>query len=242
MKREIPWYKHWFDENYLHLYNHRDVSDAELQIDLIINTLNLSKNSKILDLGCGEGRYLSLFEKLGLQVFGLDLSEKLIKIGKNKCSNLKMIVGDMRAIPGHFDVILSLFTSFGYFEDDRENERVLESVNLGLNKNGVFWLDFLNPPYIEQNLVPESVNEISFNCTITENRKVCNSRIIKDIVFIENGMEKHYRESVRLYSRAELELMLKRAGILPYNCFGDYKGSIWSENSERMILCCRKRD
>ena len=158
MNLEIPWFKKWFDENYLLLYSHRDCEDAEKQVQLIIHTFNPKKNAKLLDLGCGDGRYLYLFNKRGFQTFGLDLSERLLRKGMEKYKNPNVILGDMRAIPGHFDIILSLFTSFGYFEIERENEKVLDSVSESLNKGGWFWLDFLNPTVVKKNLVKESMS------------------------------------------------------------------------------------
>ena len=104
------------------LYSHRSCEDGEKQVQLIIQTLNPSKNAKILDLGCGDGRYLYLFNKRGFRTFGLDLSESLLRKGFEKYRNSNVILGDMRAIPGYFDIILSLFTSFGYFESEKENQ------------------------------------------------------------------------------------------------------------------------
>lgn len=39
---------------------------------------------KILDAGCGPGRDSAFFEERGLQVVGIDLSEKLLEIAKQK--------------------------------------------------------------------------------------------------------------------------------------------------------------
>lgn len=236
-----PWFRNWFDKNYLKLYQHRDYSDAETQVQLIIHTLNLNKTSSILDLGCGEGRYTYLLNKRGFCVYGLDLSENLIREGKKIYVNLNTIVGDMRAIPGKFNVILSLFTSFGYFEDEKENQKVLNSVSLSLHKDGWFWLDFFNPLFIKKNLVPETVSEVSPGCQVIEKRRISFNRIIKDITFIQKKGKKYYQESVRLYSRIELESMLKEAGIIPMGCFGNYRGDSWSDDQERTIIFGKKQ-
>lgn len=240
LQREQPWYEKWFDENYLRLYHHRDVDDARDQARLILDCLELCKDCSILDLGCGEGRYTMYFKRRGYRVLGLDLSEKLIRSGREKYPGLNLVVGDMRAIPGRFDLVLSLFTSFGYFEEDRENHRVVESVSGSLVPGGVFWLDFLNPTYIEDNLVTESEKQISSHTLVTEKRKIEDNRIIKDILFEEHGVKNKYKESVRLYSRLELEDMLKRAGLSIQGCFGNYLGAPWQQTSERTILYGKK--
>lgn len=238
----IPWYEHWFDENYLVLYHHRDRDDAEKQVHLIIDTLGLPRDTTILDLACGEGRYTSLFNELGYTVTGLDLSGTLIQCGKERYPNLDLRVGDMRSIPGTFDLILSLFTSFGYFEADEENEKVLLSVYKALNPNGIFWLDFLNAHQVQDRLAPQSITQLTPEIRVLENRKIENGRIIKDICFKKNGLEKCYRESVRLFTREQLEEMFHRMKFKIIKIFGDYDGQPWALVSPRTILVGRKTD
>ena len=52
----------------------------------------------------------------------------------------------MRKVPyasGSFDVVLSLFTSFGYFEDPDDDRRVLDNVALCLRQPGTFLLQMM---------------------------------------------------------------------------------------------------
>jgi SAM-dependent methyltransferase len=235
-KLETPWFQQWFDENYLILYRHRNRSEAKKQVQLIIDTVNPSKDAAILDLACGEGRYTMLLDEKGYRVTGLDLSETLVTRGREKYPQLDLRVGDMRHIPGKFDLILSLFTSFGYFETDEENEEVVRSVYEALNPGGVYWLDFLNAQELESNLVPESVSQLSPEIRVIENRKIENGRIIKDIHFKNNGEEKCYTESVRLFTCNQLEKIFKKYGFQLEHCFGDYQGSQWTLESPRTIL------
>ena len=239
-KQEIPWYEHWFDENYLILYHHRDRGDAEKQVHLIIDTLQLPLDTAILDLACGEGRYTALFNELGYTITGLDLSETLIQCGKERYPSLDLRVGDMRSIPGAFDLILSLFTSFGYFEADEENEKVLLSIYNALNPGGVFWLDFLNAQQVQDQLTPQSISQLTPAIQVRENRKIENGRIVKDICFQNDGLEKCYRESVRLFTREQLEDMFRHLGFHIIKTFGDYQGQPWTPVSPRTILVGRK--
>ena len=240
MKQEKPWYIEWFDENYLEVYRHRNSKDARQQVQLIISTLKLPKESTILDLGCGEGRYTALLKNRGYRVVGLDLSSTLVKYGKQKNPHLDLVVGDMRFIPGFFALILSLFTSFGYFDRDEENQQVVGSVYRSLNPGGIYWLDFLNAGYVKNHLVSQNVYRLSSGIKVTEKRKIENSRIIKDIYFKKNGVEKCYRESVRLFTRRDLEEMFRKTGFRVVHCFGDYSGKPCTADSERTILVGKK--
>lgn len=235
-QNETPWYEQWFDENYLLLYHHRNRTDAKKQVSLIIDTLKPTKETAILDLCCGEGRYAALLKEKGYKVTGVDLSNTLISIGKERYPDLDLRVGDMRHIQGKFDLILSLFSSFGYFESDEENEKVLLSIYKALNPGGVFWLDFLTAQEVEKNLNPRGISRYSTHIEVEEIRKIENGRIIKDIHFKKNGEEKHYRESVRLFTRENLEEMFKRVGFEVKYCFGDYSGAEWTPDSPRTIL------
>jgi SAM-dependent methyltransferase len=239
-KENPPWYKQWFDENYLVLYRHRNRRDAEEQVRLIIDTLNLHVEDTILDLACGEGRYTALFNDLGYCVTGVDLSETLVNCGKERYPGLELEVGDMRRIHGKYDVILSLFTSFGYFDSDQENENVLRSVFNALNPGGAFWLDFLNAQQVEETLIPENITDLSAGIRVVESRKIENGRIIKDIYFSNHEEEKHYRESVRLFTSSHLEQMFQRTGFHITQRFGDYHGRSWEPHSPRTILVGRK--
>lgn len=241
-KTDIAWYENWFDRNYLLLYQKRDAVEARAQVQLIIETLKPKKDQMILDLGCGDGRYTRLFSELGFRIMGLDLSRELIQEGRKKYGRLNLILGDMRHLPGRYQIILSLFTSFGYFDDDRENLRVFQAVQSSLLTGGWFWLDFLNPEFVEENLIPETVTEISSGGRVVEKRKIIKNRVVKDIIFMQGEHKKYYQESVRLYSRTELGVMLRQVGIQPVGCFGDYHGKDWQHDSKRTIIFGMKRD
>lgn len=237
---KMHWYEKWFDANYLKLYRHRNVSDAKKQVKLIIDTLRPKKDASILDLCCGAGRHCMLLHEMGYEISGLDLSELLVAVAKEEHPDLNLFVGDMRSIPGRYDIILSLFTSFGYFETDEENERVIESVGASLNNGGWYWLDFLNPDHLRKTLVPETVTDLSETCRVIEKRQIVNRTVVKDIRFVGDDCNEHYEERVRLYTREDLEAMFSKHGILPKDAFGDYDGAPWRPDSERTILYGRK--
>ncbi len=230
------WYKDWFDENYLLLYNHRDNADALKQARLIVETLKPQKDAAILDLACGNGRHCRIFRDMGFNITGLDLSKSLIENGLSNDSELSLIIGDMRNIPGRYDLILSLFTSFGYFADDADNEKVISSVSGALNPGGRFWLDFLNPASVIDNLVPVSEKTLGEGIEVVESRSIENGTVHKVIKFTKGDIAKTYHERVKLYKRENLESFFNRNGIVVSGVFGNYSGNNWTEKSERTII------
>lgn len=64
-------------------------------IDFFIDKIN---GDKILDIGCGSGRDAEYFVNKGLDVIGIDLSNRFIEISKAKVPNAQFIKMDMRNI------------------------------------------------------------------------------------------------------------------------------------------------
>ena len=94
-----------------------------------------------------------------LNLTGLDLSQELLDVAERALSNggtpIELVRADMRDIPyeNRFRTILSLFTSFGYFEEDQDNQAVFAAVYRALEPGGVFLIDYLNSEYVSCNLV-----------------------------------------------------------------------------------------
>ncbi len=236
------WFKEWFDENYKLLYRHRDMKDAGLQVELILKTVRPGRDWKILDLACGEGRHSALFREQGYDVTGIDLSKTLINSGREKYPDVKLLECDMRSIPGKYDMILSLFTSFGYFEDESEDIKVISEVFNSLNPGGIFWLDFLNPEDIRNKLTGNKIEKVIEGVKVTEEKYINGDRINKRICFENSSGFKEYNESVRLYSKEKLFRILGDNRFNVINVFGDYLGTAWNFGSERSIFYCRKSE
>jgi len=83
---------------------------------------------------------------LGYKVTGADLSKNSIQAAKkHENSSLDFKLKDMRkSFDIKYDAVFNLFTSFGYFENDKDDILVLKNIHEGLYKNGLLVLDFLN--------------------------------------------------------------------------------------------------
>lgn len=55
----------------------------DVQVARLVSKLNLDKNAKILDLGCGEGRNIRLLTESGYEVTGIDQSKHALDIVRN---------------------------------------------------------------------------------------------------------------------------------------------------------------
>ncbi len=241
------WFKDWFASDlYLAVYKHRDEADAYQLCNLILNSTKISKGSFILDAACGGGRHANYFSSCGFNVTGFDLSKTLLNVALKQAReqnlNTKFFCSDLRnvVLMKKFDLVTNLFTSFGYFENDKENFAFISSAFALLNNDGFYVLDYLNPSYIEKNLIEESSRKID-GAEIVERRMIRNRRVEKEITIRKNDIEKRFLESVSLYSKEFLVSKICEIGFNLFDCFGDYPGNTYSEdNSQRMILIFRK--
>jgi len=225
----MAWFKEWFNTPYYHiLYKDRDFQEAEIFISKLTKFLKLPKNSKIIDLACGKGRHSLYLNRLGYDVMGLDLSEESILHNQQfENENLKFAVHDMRdeifpqLISEKADMVMNLFTSFGYFDDEKDDERVFVSVKNALKNKGIFVLDFLNEEFVKKTLVPETIQHkggIDFHIK----KRIENNYIIKDIIFEDDNQQHHYFEKVKLHKAEEILEIAEKIGFSKKHIFGNY--------------------
>ena len=196
-----------------------------------------------MDLCCGTGRHARSLAELGYDVMGIDYSHFFINKAnaENNLKNLQYEHCDMRdTYPcAPYDAIVNFFTSFGYFEEDCENESVLLQVRKALTDDGWFMLDFLNEEFVRQTLVPKSVKELS-GTTVTECRRIDGKFVVKDITIdVDNNSNGalHFQERVRLYNCSELRVLHNAAGLTIHKEFGGYLGEEFDPTtSKRLIL------
>jgi len=127
-QRPKPWYESFFGPDYLKQYAHTTTLQ---EVEGVAKILHLRPGSRVLDLACGAGRHSIELAKRGLEVVGYDLSEPLLKAARaaarKASARVTFVHGDMRDLPyhGEFDAVVNLFTSFGYFEDPKDDRTVL---------------------------------------------------------------------------------------------------------------------
>ena len=241
------WFKDWFaSEDYLGVYSHRNSEDTDNLISLILSELNISENANILDAACGAGRHSLKFAESGYNVTGFDLSETLLQIAIRKSLernlNVNFVHADLRSFYTEikFDLVVNLFTSFGYFNSDEENFAFAENAYKMLNNNGYYVLDYLNKDYLEDHLVDSSKKTFD-DKQISEKRSIDNGRVVKKITITKENEKSEFFESVKLYSFDQLVKGYEKIGYNKVKVFGDYLGNEFhNESSERCIIIFQK--
>jgi SAM-dependent methyltransferase len=239
MKTE--WFERWFGEEYIALYPHRNVTEAEHVVALIEGILGGKKVDRVLDLACGAGRHSGILANHWWTV-GLDLSEVLLKLAHRDSIPAAFVRGDMRVLPfaDHaFDLVVNLFTSFGYFRDDESHLRVVHEVARVVRGGGTFVLDFLNTTQLVKTLVPYDEKKIG-NMIVEQRREISDDGrfVIKHICIRNTGKE--FTERVRLFDIGDLSGMMVTAGFRIDAVYGNYDAAPYTPDSPRTIIFGRR--
>jgi SAM-dependent methyltransferase len=238
------WFENWFNSPYYHiLYNKRDEKEAELFIDNLLHFLKPPKNAFFLDLACGKGRHSVYLNKKGYSVTGIDLSPESIAFAEQFTNDrLQFYMHDMRK-PfriNYYNYVLNLFTSFGYFDRNKDDVAALKSAQKALLPGGIIVLDFMN---VQKVITELPRHEIKANEGITFNiyKSIENNFIIKRISFSDKGKDYNFEERVKALTLADFEKYFAAANLKIVHLYGNYElGYFNPENSERLIIIAEK--
>ena len=232
------WYLDWFNSPFYHqLYKERDYSEATYFMNNLISKLQIDKNSSILDLACGRGRYSLYLSNIGHKVTGIDISKKNIsEAKKNESDKLNYLLHDMRQpLNEKFDLILNLFTSFGYYQNNKDNISVIKSIKYNLNSEGKAVIDFLNINYVLNNLI--KYEEKVFDKTkFIIKRYLENDLLVKDITIESNNKAYKFQEKVKAYGIVDFLTMFKECDLELKEKFGDYNLNTFNKNSSPRLI------
>lgn len=238
------WFADWFDSPYYHiLYKRHDEADARAALDQLLRALQLAPGSRVLDLACGKGRHARYLADQGYDVTGLDISAQSISFAQQFAhERLHFYQHDMR-LPfriNYYDAVVNFFTSFGYFETDRDHLRSLQNIAKGLKPGGLFLLDYFNSVVVRQQVVPEEhkvIDGLDFRVT----KWVDALRVYKQVDVQQDGAHFTFQERVRLFEQRDCQELLQRAGLQVVQTYGNYQLEPFEvAHSPRLILIARK--
>ena len=238
------WFQYWFNSPYYHiLYSQRNDAEAEFLIDNLTAYLKPALHSRILDIACGRGRHSVYLNKKGFDVTGIDLSEQSIKYAKQfEQKHLHFFVHDMRKLGyiNYYDIALNLFTSFGYFDTEKDHVNALKSFRKSIKEDGTVVIDYFNTQKIISNLTHKETKTLE-GIEFDLRKFVAEGKIIKHINFEHKSNQYAFEERVQAFELADFERMFEKSGLQITAKFGSYGLEAFDENkSDRLILICKK--
>lgn len=233
--------------NYLYFYSERLTEErTSKEVDFLLKILPLDISKRILDLACGHGRHANQLAKLGNSVVGLDNNEAFLDIArcnaKENGINIEYACKDMRQISYYeeFDIILLLFTVFGYFNDE-ENKNVLKNISAALKFGGLLCLDLTNRDTFLKDFPSYSVVEKEGNLMIDRfSFDISTGRMLNKRIYLRDSKRTDAPYSIRLYNFTEIRHLLDTVGLSIEAVYGEWDASPLMSTSRRMIIVARK--
>lgn len=238
------WFETWFDSPYYHLlYNHRSEEEATAFIRQLFGTLSLPPTAKILDVACGKGRHARTIASLGFDTTGVDLSPNSIAFAKQfETDKLHFAVSDMRQVykTACYDAVTNLFSSFGYFDDKKENENAFIAISENIKKGGLLIMDYMNPEAIIKSMKAREIivrEDIHFHIT----KKIENGFIKKQINFLVGNEANFFEEKLKIIKPENFADYCTKANLSIIAKYGDYQlAPFHSGSSPRFIFIAQK--
>jgi SAM-dependent methyltransferase len=239
----IAWYDRAFGPWYSKLYPHRNLREAERAVETVASFL--PGRGPCLDVGSGAGRHLEVLRERGFDAVGIDRSPALLAEASERGTlHGRLVRADMRRLPFDdrtFAAVLSMFTSFGYFESRSAHARLLSEFARVARREGVLVLDYLNAPEVKRGLVPRSRRRVEGHLVEEQRRieiRTDDEAVVKELVILDSdGNEaERFHEEVALYDRDVLLALCAEAGWRERTSLGDYDGSSWTPRSPRLLV------
>ncbi|MGH8584487.1 MAG: methyltransferase domain-containing protein, partial [Gammaproteobacteria bacterium] len=226
LERHLPaeWWRELFDSVYLRTDGDVVENDANTmaEVDLLVQATGLQIHDRLLDLCCGQGRHAIELARRGFkQVVGIDRSRYLVRLARRRAKKLGLEVsfreGDARKfkVPeGSFDVAVVMGNSFGYFDVEEADAKVLEAVKTALRSGGTLVLDLTDGEWMQRNFEPRSWEWIDQSYFVCRERSLASdgTRLVSRevVVHAERGVIADQFYAERLYTRERILNLLER--------------------------------
>ena len=223
------------------------------------------QNGYILELGCGTGRVSIELIKAGFSVTGLDLSEKMLDIYKDKIkdleydkqNNVNIVIGDMANfnLSTKFSLIIAPFRAFQALTKEEDIKSCLNCIRKHLDINGIFIINVFRPnklldeswcsgeniqwerkdPKTGFNVIKKDVRE-----RIDTENQIIYPKFIYEIMHKDGNIEKIIEDlELKYYYYEQLKMVLEENGFTITEEYGWYdKSEI--ENGRELIMICKQ--
>lgn len=252
MSTSKNWWKAFFEENIAEMFLERNPREVEEAARFLAGRLRLKKGDLVFDQCSGIGNISHALARRGYRTVGVEQSGPYVRRARQAAEredldcvfqrgNALRFVPERRA-----DGAFNWYTSFGYFQDDSANLKMLERAFQSLKPGGRFALDFHNPLYILRgrtserryvkkiggktvHVVRTSWVDLEKGALTSEWRYHIPGRPVRTLA-----------GTTRLYMPVDLKRLLERAGFLDLRFFGATDGRPLSAKSPRCIIVARK--
>ena len=245
----------WFEDEslwrelYPVLFPEERLRFGEEEIPKVLRLAGLPEvtDAAALDLCCGPGRHAVPLARRGLRVTAVDRTRFLLDRARERARlaglTIEFVEMDMREFrrPGAFGLVLSLFTSFGYFTAREEDLQVLRNVRESLGPRGVFVMDMAGKEWLARHFEPTRSRTLEDGTLFIDRCRVVDdwTRVENDWILIRDGRARTFRLRLSVYSGQELRDRLLQAGFGRVDLYGNLAGAPYDSEATRLVAVAR---
>jgi SAM-dependent methyltransferase len=240
--------KEWFDDDtfwremYPFMFPEEHFAAAAVQVEKAL-TLTKPSGKTAVDLCCGPGRCSIALAKSKFKVTGVDRTKFLLDKARAKARSAKTKIEwvhmDMRDFvrPDAFDLALSMFTSFGYFDDKNEDLQVLRNILTTLRPGGACLIDVMGKERLAKILQPTTSDVLPNGTKLVQRHEIFDNwtRIRNEWILIRKGRSKSFQFHHTIYSGQELRDRLEQVGFTDVKLYGNLDGDEYGPAAQRLI-------
>ncbi len=237
----------FWDALYDHLFPPERFAVAGGEVDAILD-LTLQVGGRVLDLCCGPGRHAVELARRGWEVTGVDRSAVLLDRARRRAASealdVEWVERDMRDFvrPDAFDLVVNLFTSFGYFDTEADDLLVLDNIHASLRPGGTLVMDLASKEWLARVFQDTTCDELPNGGLLVQRHAIFDdwTRIRNEWIVIRDGRATSFHFHHTIYSAQELRDRVAGVGFEDVRVYGGFDGSAYGRDSNRMVLVANK--
>jgi len=229
------------------MFEDQRMDSAEDEVHCLLESTGIEQG-RVLDLCCGPGRHSLPLARRGFQVTAVDGSAFLIQKARDNAREegleIEWVRKDMREFvrPDAFDLALNLFTSFGYFQNQADDERVLRNLFESLKPGGLLAMDLVSKENLAMRFEPTTSERLPDGSRLIQCHEIIHdwNAVRNEWILVRDGKAESFFFDLRLYSGEELRRLLLLTGFSEVRLFGDMGGGPFDAENVRLFVLARK--
>ncbi len=218
------------------------IAAAKEEMEKVTILTGLEPGASVLDLCCGVGRCSLELARRGFRVTGVDRTSNYLKQAREKAGEEKLDIeflqDDMRRFvrPDSFDCVISMYTSWSYFEDPEEDRQVILNACTSLKPGGKLVMQTHGKETLARIFQERGWTETDGVIWLQEREARNNwSWMWNRWILIDGNERKEGEVTHRLYAGTEMIALLKDCGFSGVELFGDLDGNPYNQTARQLI-------
>ena len=241
------WARTYFDEVYLHRWELTGPGQPEIaEATSVLRLLAAPRGGRLLDVGCGQGRYSIAFAALGMQVTGSDSSAPLLAEAERLAGvhgvDVRWLLADMRTLETAdlYDHVV-LMDAFGFFASPAEDLQALQRVRALLRPDGTALIKIINGEKVRAQFRPSSSRRVGDAEETIDSVLLEGGRVLHEqLTLTTAGRQVSSQRFQRLYSPDELTSVIDDAGFQVSGLYRDPDGGPLDATADKIFALLRR--